>query len=123
MSSHCAVCNKAPRGFGWKKPTGPRAIQQEHPTNEDNTLCRFCSSMCQNVYFEKWRNGVVVNKTEIEQKAIVSVLEPLGDYVCSVGMDKPLSQYTKDQILGLVDTVLDSHQKALQELYKNDIPF
>lgn len=61
--------------------------------------------------------------TDLEQKAAESVLGPLADYVVSVGMNKGLGDYTKTEITGLVDAVLNAYHAALQELYKDEVPF
>ena len=61
--------------------------------------------------------------TDLEQKAAESVLVPLADYVMAVGMDKGLGDYSKTEIVGLVDTVLESYHQTLQELYKDKVPF
>lgn len=64
-----------------------------------------------------------MNRTDLEQKAAESVLASLADYVMVVGMEKGLGSYSKDEIIGLVDTVLESYHCTLQELYKDEVPF
>lgn len=64
-----------------------------------------------------------MNRTDLEQKAAESVLAPLADYAMAVGMDKGLGDYSKTEIVGLVDTVLESYHQTLQELYKDEVPF
>lgn len=64
-----------------------------------------------------------MSRTDIEKKAQAMVLMPLGDYVAQIGMDKGLGSYTKDEIERLVSTVLDAYHNALQELYKDEVPF
>ena len=64
-----------------------------------------------------------MNRTDLEQKAAESVLAPLADYVMAVVMDKGLGDYSKTEIVGLVDTVLESYHQTLQELYKDEVPF
>lgn len=64
-----------------------------------------------------------MNRTDLEQKAAESVLAPLADYVMAVDMDKGLGHYSKTEIVGLVDTVLESYHQTLQELYKDEVPF
>ncbi|MDH5328182.1 MAG: DUF6511 domain-containing protein [Gammaproteobacteria bacterium] len=49
----------------------------------------------------------------MEQAAIAACLGPLGDYVAALGLDKPLADYTKDQILGLVDVVVTTYQDRM----------
>ena len=64
-----------------------------------------------------------MNRTDLEQKAAESVLAPLADYLMAVGMGKGLGDYSKTEIVGLVDTVLESYHQTLQELYKDEVPF
>jgi len=52
-----------------------------------------------------------------------SVLPRLGEYVASVGMDKPLSAYSREQILHMVDVVLTAYFDNLRELTPDDVPF
>ncbi|MBX2807832.1 MAG: hypothetical protein KTR20_04295 [Cellvibrionaceae bacterium] len=61
--------------------------------------------------------------TDLEQQAAESVLAPLADYVVSVGLQKGLGDYSKTEIVGLVDTVLESYHNTLQTLYKDEVPF
>jgi len=55
----------------------------------------------------------VIDKTPLEQQALVSVLRPLGEVVAEIGMDKPLSAYTREEVLILIETVVDAYQKHL----------
>lgn len=64
----------------------------------------------------------MIDPTPNESKALESVLQPLGDYVVSVGMDKPLSQYKRFEILELIDVVITNYQNKLRELTPNDAP-
>ena len=64
-----------------------------------------------------------MNRTDLEQQAFESTLTPLSDYVVNVGLEKNIAQYTKVEILGLVETILNAYHHNLQTLYKNEIPF
>lgn len=55
----------------------------------------------------------MIDKTPLEQQALVSVLRPLGEVVAEIGMDKPLSAYTREEVLILIETVVDAYQKHL----------
>jgi Family of unknown function (DUF6511) len=46
----------------------------------------------------------------MEIAAIRSALAPLGEYVASIGMDRPLADYGKDEVLRLVEVVIDAYQ-------------
>lgn len=116
----CAVCGREGRGYCWISPKdSPR-------TPEGKRLFkRFCSRACQDIYVKRSEAGrhLVIEPTHNEQAAMEAVLPQLGDYVASVGMDKPLSAYTRDEVLRLVDVVLTAYFDSLRELTPDDIPF
>jgi hypothetical protein len=67
--------------------------------------------------------GVVIDPTHNEKTAMQAVLPHLGEYVASVGMDKPLSAYSREEILQMVDLVLTAFFDNLRELTPDDVPF
>ncbi len=52
----------------------------------------------------------MIDPTEMELAAIRSALAPLGDYVASIGMERPLADYGKAEVLRLVEVVVDAYQ-------------
>ena len=135
MYYRCYICHKPPRGFCWLDPNRFQSSE-----NRRASFKRFCSKTCQDIHYQLHRKGVDVNSvspahpcardisasrhvTDLEQKAAESVLASLADYVMAVGMEKGLGSYSKDEIIGLVDTVLESYHCTLQELYKDEVPF
>ena len=62
------------------------------------------------------------NPTSNESRALESVLQPLGDYVVSIGIDKPLSEYERAEILQLINVIITNYQDKLRELTPNDAP-
>ncbi len=65
--------------------------------------------------------------TDIEKQCIKRTLKPLGEIVSEIGMDKPLSAYTRDQVLTLIEVVVGNYQTffALSQPRHEDtgIPF
>ena len=55
----------------------------------------------------------MIDKTPLEQQALASALRPLGETVAEIGMDKPLSAYTREEVLTLIEAVVDSYQRHL----------
>lgn len=55
----------------------------------------------------------MIDKTLLEQQALVVALRPLGEAVTEIGMDKPMSAYTRQEVLILIETVVDAWQKHL----------
>ena len=64
-----------------------------------------------------------MEQTELENQAMLAVIEPLADYVTKVGSKKTLFDYTKPEIGGLIETVIFSYQAELKKLYSDEIPF
>lgn len=118
MYYRCYICHKPPRGFCWLDPNRFQTSE-----NRCASFKRFCSKTCQEIHYQLHCKGVDVNRTDLEQKAAESVLASLADYVMAEGMEKGLGSYSKDEIMGLVDTVLESYHCTLQELYKDEVPF
>ena len=108
----CAICGREGRGFCWVSPPRPGVKRQ---------FKRFCSRRCQQLHAQ----GVpdMVDPTENEQAAMVAVLPLLGEYVASVGMDKPLATYSRDEILQLVDVVVSAYFDHLRAITPDDVPF
>jgi hypothetical protein len=116
----CAVCGREGRGYCWVSPKdGPRT------PNGKRIFKRFCSPACQDIYVSRSEagGGTVVDPTHNERAAMEAVLPRLGDYVAAIGMERPLSAYTRDEVLQLVDVVLTAYFDSLRELTPDDIPF
>lgn len=112
----CAICGREGRGFCWLSPSRVGVKRQ---------FKRFCSMQCQSLHSKRIKSGggVVIDPTHNEKAAMESVLPNLGEYVASVGMDKPLSAYSRDEILQMVDVVLTAYFDNLRELTPDDVPF
>jgi hypothetical protein len=57
----------------------------------------------------------MIDKTLLEQQALTAILRPLGEVVTEIGMDKPLSAYTRQEVLTVIETVVDTWQKHLMD--------
>lgn len=55
----------------------------------------------------------MIDKTLLEQQALAAALHPLGEAVTEIGMDKPLSAYTREEVLTLIEVIVDAWQKHL----------
>ena len=112
----CAVCGQEGRGFCWVSPLRAGIKRQ---------LKRFCSMRCQSLHARRLKagGGTVIDPTHNEKAAMEAVLPHLGEYVASVGMDKPLSAYSREEILQMVNVVLTAYFDNLRELTPDDVPF
>ena len=61
------------------------------------------------------RYAVMVNSGSSANLAMVAALRPLGDYVAQLGLQRPLADYTRDEILTLVEVVVDAYHDHLVE--------
>lgn len=103
----CAICRRQSRGFGWFDPMFAVADPRR-----DASRRRFCSLRCLNLFARHGRRAVV-DPTELEQAAMASALVPLGDYVASLGMNRPLADYSRDEVLTLIEVVVTAFQDHL----------
>ena len=129
----CAICQRGPRGFGYCLPRTYRVgweIKITKPEQRQASYQRFCSQHCQDVYcfWIQKDEGLPKDKkimplNNFEDIAAEATLPDLGICVAEIGIDKSLSQYSKDEILQVVNTIIKTYNKKLQELYSEDIPF
>ena len=109
----CAVCHRTARGFGWFNPRVPRSDPSRY-----NDKWVFCSRRCQEA-FSKLMNkteGRMIDPSDMEIAAMQSCLAPLGEYVGSIGMQRPLADYSRQEVLMLIDVVVTAYQdRMLQE--------
>ena len=110
----CFICNREARGFGYFNPV----YSINNPLRR-STAKSFCTKGCQSIFTKhlkyKTENTMKQQLTSMEIRARQSILEPLGDYVVAIGMDKPLANYSRDEINGLVAVVINSYQKFMQD--------
>ena len=103
----CAVCSRQARGFGRVNRHFLRSDPKRYP-------CRwvFCSMRCQDAFSRLMNKteGQVIDPTEMEKAAMHSCLTPLGEYVGSLGMERPLADYSRDEVLTLIDVVVSAYQ-------------
>jgi len=57
--------------------------------------------------------GRMVDPSEMEIAAMHACLSPLGEYVGSIGMDRPLADYNRDEVLTLIDVVVTAYQARM----------
>jgi hypothetical protein len=57
----------------------------------------------------------MIDATVTERAAMAAALHPLGEFVSEVGLEKPLADYTREQILTLVEVVVDAYHAHLVE--------
>ncbi len=107
----CAICSRQARGFGCYNPALPRTNPRRY---SDRWV--FCSMRCMTAYarlmdrITSLQENPVIDPSDMEIAAIGAAIIPLGDYVTSIGMDRPLADYRKEEILRLIEVVIDAYQ-------------
>lgn len=110
----CAVCSRQARGFGYCNS----ALRRTDPRRYSHRWV-FCSMRCMEAFSKIMerltgiREGAVLDPTDLEIAAMRAALSPLGDYVVSLGMERPLADYAKAEVLRLVEVVVDAYQAHL----------
>ena len=96
----CAICSRQARGYGWFNPRLPR-----YDPARCSDRWSFCSRRCQNVFCRLMHRteGRMVDPTELELAAMRACLGPLGECVAAIGMDRPLADYSRDEVLRLIE--------------------
>lgn len=105
----CSICKRESRGFGWIKPPF-RASDLRYR----KMMKHFCSRNCQEIFTNRLTENNMIDLTKMEKEAIESALKPLGEYVAEVGMDKPLSEYKREEILCLIEVALGAYFDFMQ---------
>ena len=58
----------------------------------------------------------MIDITKAEKHAIESALKPVGEYVAEIGMNRPLADYSREEVLCLVEIAVTSYQEAMRQM-------
>ena len=105
----CSVCKREASGFGFIAPP----LRASHPANSKMMKC-FCSMKCQGIYSNAYKKNNMIDLTKNEKEAIESALKPVGEYVAEIGMDRPLSSYSREEVLCLIEVALGAYFDFMQ---------
>ena len=106
----CIVCHRQAKGYGWFNTRRKRGDPQRY---SDQWV--FCSRRCQEA-FSKLMNkteGQMIDPSDMEIAAMRACLAPLGEYVGEIGMQRPLADYSRDEVLMLIDVVVTAYQDCM----------
>ena len=106
----CYVCSRQARSLGWFNAR----LKRDDPRRYSDRWV-FCSMPCQNAFSQIMNKteGQMIDPSEMETAAMQSCLEPLGDYVGSIGMDRALADYKREEVMALVEVVVTAYQKRM----------
>ena len=105
----CSICKREAYGFGWIKPP-LRAGDLRYR----KIIKHFCSRNCQEIFINHFKENNMIDLTKNEKEAIESALKPLGEYAAEIGMDRPLSSYSREEVLCLIEVALGAYFDFMQ---------
>ncbi len=114
----CSICLRQDHGFGYVPPPHKVGTAQGQ-----KLMQKFCSKLCQDIYVHiKHIKGAstVIDPTIHEKAAMLAALKPLGEYVASIGMHRGLANYTKEEILTLVEVTVTAYHDHLRTAVKDE---
>ncbi|GAC1405571.1 MAG: hypothetical protein NVSMB6_00320 [Burkholderiaceae bacterium] len=124
----CAICYRQAKGFGWQLPHNRLHLQIDSAPAFRGRFT-FCSMRCQAAFSRivVKTEGRMIDPSELELAALQSCLVPLGEYVGAIGMDRPLADYSKREVQGLIETIVSTYQEymidAHEQMAQRDLAF
>lgn len=105
----CAVCARQAGGFGFIPPP----LRAGELQNQKHRKF-FCSHNCQEIYANFFKQNKMIDLTKLEKEAIESALKPLGEYVTEIGMHRPISAYSREEVLCLIEVAITAYFDFMQ---------
>jgi hypothetical protein len=105
----CFVCKREAHGFSFIPPP----LRASNPNNR-KMMKHFCSMNCQKIFSKIYKENNMIDLTKNEKEAIESALKPVGEYVVEIGMDRPLSSYSREEVLCLIEVALSAYFDFMQ---------
>ena len=108
----CAICSRKAKGYGWFNPR----LKPSDP-NRYSDKWVFCSRRCQDAFclLMTKTEARMIDPSDMELAAMRACMSPLGEYVGSIGMERPLADYTREEVLTLIDVVVTAYQDQMIE--------
>lgn len=111
----CHICYRQAKGLLYAPERSPRSA-----------WLHFCSCRCQRAWsaiaeqFRRIREAPVVDPTEMEKAAMQAALKPLGECVARMGLHRPPAEWSRDEVLRLVEVVIDAYQAEMIEQHERE---
>ena len=106
----CQICKREAGGFGFIPPP----LRAGDPRNRKQRK-HFCSRNCQEIFYQYFKSNNMIDLTKAEKDSIESALKPLGEYVAEIGMDRPLSNYSREEVLCLIEVAVTAYQDSMRQ--------
>ncbi len=105
----CSVCKREAGGFAFIPPP----LRASNPNNR-KMMKHFCGVNCQKIFSKNYKENNMIDLTKNEKEAIETALKPVGEYVVEIGMDRPLSSYSREEVLCLIEVALSAYFDFMQ---------
>jgi hypothetical protein len=105
----CSICKRQAQGFKWIEPPFYAS-----DTRNRKMVRHFCSVRCQQTFNKLFKKNNMIDLTVIEKEAIESALKPVGEYVTEIGINKPLAEYSREEVLCLIEVALSAYFDFMQ---------
>jgi hypothetical protein len=109
----CHICYRQAKGLLFVPERAPRAA-----------WLHFCSCRCQRAWgaiveqFRRIREAPVIDPTEMEKTAFNAALKPLGECVALLGLQRPPTDWSREDALRLIEVVVDAFQAEMIEQHE-----
>ncbi len=60
----------------------------------------------------------MIDASDLERQAMHACLMPLGEYVGSIGMERPLADYSREEVLMLIEVVVTAYQEYMIDVHE-----
>ena len=75
----------------------------------------FCSRNCQEIFSNHFKEKTMIDLTKAEKDSIEYALKPLGEYVAEIGISRPLADYSREEVLCLIEVAVTAYQESMQQ--------
>ena len=106
----CQICKREAGGFGFIPPP----LRAGDPRNQKQRK-HFCSRLCQEIFYQYFKSNNMIDLTKAEKDSIESALKPLGEYVAEIGMNRPVSDYSREEVLCLIEVAVTAYQDSMRQ--------
>lgn len=114
----CLICTRQARSYGYTDGRFRIGDPQRYPMD-----WTFCSRACQNAFHRRYQAWLqsepslqevfMVDPSEFERAALQQCLKFLGEAATEIGFDKPLSAYSQDEALRIVEAIVTAWTEAM----------
>ena len=106
----CEICYRESQGFGFIPPP----FRASNPMYQRQRK-HFCSRNCQEIFYQYFKSNNMIDLTKAEKDSIESALKPVGEYVAEIGMNRPVADYSREEVLCLIEVAVTAYQDSMRQ--------